>query len=614
MPCGNMNYAPGGQGQQVCIGYSAGQATTVTNLANGTQTSVAYSCEWWLYYYHNGSFTCIGQSNFDGGGWVTDYSWSGQSGSVGQAGWWLWGINRPTRTVNRQATARTMQLYASMTAYWGGVTLVYGDSVTVAALPVPSNVTGLTGSGGGTASHVLSWTAPTAVPAPAGYRVYTSVNGGAYALETTVTTLNTTLGSRTAGSTYTYSVRSYNVAGEASGATVQLYAVVNVPTEIKVVSYTAPSTVVVSAKNPNNYTATIEFTQSANNSTWTDARTVSAAAGATVQSTFTNAPSPTAYYRARITSPYATSYTGSVSQATLQKPNGVTNLDGTGTGTATHVLTWGAPSGGSAVAGYKIYESKDGAANQLVATITTLTHTLSSRTNGSKYTYYVVAYNAAGDSATQPSIVLWGALLAPSDMQVVSFTPPLSVTVQAKNPNNSPCNMQFMVSDDGVNWVDGTNVANVAAGATAQDTFANSPSPIAYFRTVFFPAQLYKSPYSAIVSQQTMALPTAPTTVTVVPESNTSHRISWSGATGAASYDLYRSINGASFTLVTNLTGTNYLDTTANDYYLQYYVVAKNAAGTAQSAIALTRYVGHSAETGKNHPVRYNGNNFLLKI
>ena len=106
---------------------------------------------------------------------------------------------------------------AYVSAIWGGTT---GGGTTDTT--VPSTPTSLTSTAKTTTSVTLAWNASTDNVGVTGYNVY--VNG---VLRTTVTTLNTVVGSLTAATSYTFTVRAKDVAGNLSATSNSLIVVTN---------------------------------------------------------------------------------------------------------------------------------------------------------------------------------------------------------------------------------------------------------------------------------------------------------------------------------------------------------------------------------------------------
>ncbi|MFV8354618.1 endonuclease [Flavobacterium sp. XS1P32] len=106
---------------------------------------------------------------------------------------------------------------AYVSAIWGGTT---GGGTTDTT--VPSTPTSLTSTAKTTTSVTLAWNASTDNVGVTGYNVY--VNG---VLRTTVTTLNTVVGSLTAATSYTFTVRAKDAAGNLSATSNSLTVVTN---------------------------------------------------------------------------------------------------------------------------------------------------------------------------------------------------------------------------------------------------------------------------------------------------------------------------------------------------------------------------------------------------
>jgi chitodextrinase len=263
---------------------------------------------------------------------------------------------------------------------------------------LPTVPTGLSSTGATTTSVPLAWTASTDTGGPglAGYHVY---RNGALVGSTAATTY--TDSGLTAGTSYSYTVKAYDTAGNTSAASSPL----SVSTQV------------------------LPTVPAALHSTTVNATSVSLAWTA---STDTGGPGLAGYhvYRngALVGSTAATTYTDNgltagtsysytvaaydtagnvsaqsspaVSVTTQVLPSVPTALSGTGATTTSVSLAWTASTdtGGPGLAGYHIYRN-----NTLVGSTSGTTYNDSGLTTGTSYSYTVAAYDTAGNVSAQSS-------------------------------------------------------------------------------------------------------------------------------------------------------------------------------------------------------------------
>lgn len=196
------------------------------------------------------------------------------------------------------------------------------SSLTLVSAP-PKPVLSL--SGNYSASHALSWTysGDTSI---ATFTVTVTKNGVSDTSGTPVG-LGLTLGSRTAGATYSYTVTATNPVGSNTSIAVAGYGAVLAPALFASTGFTPPNTVGYTFKNNNTFAATAVVEHSGDNATWTALTGASVAADTTKTGSVSNAAfsSGTAFLRVRYTSPAATAY-ATFNIATITVPNAPSNV------------------------------------------------------------------------------------------------------------------------------------------------------------------------------------------------------------------------------------------------------------------------------------------------
>jgi hypothetical protein len=273
-----------------------------------------------------------------------------------------------------------------------------------ATLP-PGQPMGLSAGTLTSSSVALSWTAPSGGGAAAGYTVQYCAHGTGnwITAQTGVATASYTVTSLSASTQYDFQVIATNAAGagpaspvisattpmappgQVTGLTAGTASAVSVP-----LAWTAPG----AGGAPSGYTVKVRVT------------------GQTAWTTATSNATGTSYTVAGLTS--STSYdfeviasnTGGSGPASavvtattaLAAPGAITTLTAGAATTSTVPLSWTAPAGGGAVAGYTVQCRLHGAASWTTASsaVTATTFTVTGLTPGATYDFQVYATNAAG--------------------------------------------------------------------------------------------------------------------------------------------------------------------------------------------------------------------------
>ena len=268
-----------------------------------------------------------------------------------------------------------------------------------------------------------------------------------------------------------------------------------------------------------------------------------------------------------------------------QVPTAPGNLVAMASGT-TIGLSWSAATGATS---YNVYRGTSAGGEGTTAYETGVTGTSFSDTGlspGSTYYYFVTAVNGAGESGHSSETSATTVPTAPGNLVATASGTTIGLSWSAATGATS-YNVYRGTSAGG----EGTTAYETGVtGTSFSDTGLSPGSTYYYFVTAVNGAG--ESGHSSETSATTVGsqVPTAPGNL-VATASGTTIGLSWSAATGATSYNVYRgtSAGGEGTTAYeTGVTGTSFSDTglsPGSTYY--YFVTAVNAAGES----------GHSSET-----------------
>jgi uncharacterized protein (TIGR02145 family) len=254
---------------------------------------------------------------------------------------------------------------------------------------VPQNFTATPSNG----QVALSWAAPSSNGGSAitGYQV-SSNNGSTWV--TASSSASHTFTSLANGTSYTFKVRAVNAAG--SGAEVSVTetprAAPSMPQNFTATPGNGQVALSWAAPSSNGGSAITGYQVSSNNgSTWVTA-------SSSTSHTFTSLANGTSYtFKVRAVNAVGNGTEASVSATTWATPSAPQSFTAT-SGNGQVALSWAAPSsnGGSAITGYQV-SSNNG--TSWVAASSSTSHTFTSLTNGTSYTFKIRAVNAAGNGA-----------------------------------------------------------------------------------------------------------------------------------------------------------------------------------------------------------------------
>ncbi|MFN8158810.1 MAG: hypothetical protein U0R68_15440 [Candidatus Nanopelagicales bacterium] len=252
-------------------------------------------------------------------------------------------------------------------------------------------------------------------------------------------------------------------------------------------------------------------------------------------------------------------------------PAAPTNLVAT-PGNATVGLSWTAPAGATSYAVYR--------GGVVVATTATPTWTDTTVSNGTTYSYYVVAYKQNSPASA-----------ASATVTAKPVAPPLSTpTGLAATPGDATVALTWS-SVAGATGYDvyrgGVKLTSVATPAYTDNTVSNGTT---YSYYVIATSATSSSAQSATVSATPAApAPGAPTGLSGVAGDQTA-TLTWNVVTGATSYNLYR--NGT--LLKTGITGNTYTDsalTNGTAYTYQVTVIKTGVESAKSASVQVTPFV-----------------------
>jgi YD repeat-containing protein len=224
------------------------------------------------------------------------------------------------------------------------------------------------------------------------------------------------------------------------------------------------------------------------------------------------------------------------------------------------------------------------------------------------YSYQVVATDAAGGST--PSILVTAAtsLLPPSDLEATVLS---GGQIELDWLTDSTLGQDFQIVEstsagDPSTW---SQAATVSTGTTTAVISGSFTDGATYYFAVRkeggSAVSLPDSPYSNTASVTIPGLPAAPTDVTAAAASTTAIDVTWTSASGAASYEVQRETSGnPAWTTIATPTGsaTAYADSSVipGETYF-YQVIASNSNG--QSAAELANGGGSSSGVSTSNQI-----------
>ena len=282
-----------------------------------------------------------------------------------------------------------------------------------------------------------------------------------------------------------------------------------------------------------------------------------------------------------------------------EKPTGLTTSDDDQQVT----LSWTAPSnnGGSAITGWKY--SKDNGTTYTATGATSTTHTVTGLTNGTEYTFKVLAVNTHGDGAESDAATATPATTpaAPTGLSATDGNRQVTLSWTAPTSTGGANITGYKYSKD-------NGATYTATGATTTSyTVTGLTNGTGYTFKVRAVNRQGDGAESTAATATPATTPAAPTGLTATPDSQTARqmRLSWTAPTNTGGANItryeYSKDNGSNWTS-TGATTTSYTVTTGltngTGYPFKVRAVNRKGAGTPSAAATATTTTTPAAPTG----------------
>ena len=564
--------------------------TAITATANAKSANVS-----WAPPTNTGGSVLTGYRIYDGSGNNLLYDGSGNIATTG------------TVTGLSNATSYTFTVRA-LNAIGASILSAVSNAVTTYDVPgPPTDVSASPGSG----SATVSWTAPTSTGGSpiTGYQIFDKMAGttllydssGSIATTATVTGLSN-------GRTYILAVQAVNVPGNSTDSntvSITTFTTPSVPTGLTstggnaaaTLSWTAPVTTgLAPITGYKVYDSSGNIYNSATNTFVTDTGSIFTTTTATT-ATLTGLANGTMYI---FTIKSTNAIGNSTSSATfpgvlLGLPGSPTNLTAA-SGNQLAILNWTAPAsnGGTAITGYRIYDSSgnltyDGSGN--IAT----TSTISGLTNGQTYSFSATALNSSGASpSSTPVQVTVGYPSTPGTLSAVTGNATATLTWTASSANGSTIQGYNIYDTSGNIYDTSGNFVSDTSGniySTNSTTYTRTISGLQngtqYTFTVFAKNLVGLSSRGTSISV-TPGLPDPPTDL-IASSGNASVSFNWTAPSTGVTPTGYR-INDSSNNVLYD--GSGNVATTATVFGLTngtsytFILVSINANGTSLGSVS----------------------------
>jgi hypothetical protein len=508
----------------------------------------------------------------DGGDPITGYTVTSSPGGITKSV--AANVTSTDVTGLTNGTAYTFTVVATNSA---GNSAASAPSNSVTPVSIPDAPTNVTATRGNTKATV-SWTAPASNGGSAltGYTVTSSPGGITKTVAGNVTSTDVT--GLTNGTAYTFTVVATNAQGDsapsAASNSVTPATVPGAPTGVDASPSDASAFVTWVAPSSNGGDAITGYTVTSS----PEGHTANVD-GNTLQASVPGLTNGTAYtFTVTATNTVGTGPASAASPSVTpaQIPGAPTNVQATAGNASAHV-TWTAPTTGGPVTGYTVTSSPGGITKSVNGS--TLAADVTGLTNGTSYTFTVVATNQSGSSnpsAASGSVTPMTVPDAPTGVTATRGNSTAHVTWTAPASNGGSTITGYTVTSS-----PGSHTANVNGTTTAADVpgLVNGTS---YTFTVVATNSVGNSVPSAASNAVTPAtVPNAPSTVTAVA-GHAAATVSWSAAQNngspVTSYTVTSSPGGITKT-VSGITSTTMTGLTNGTLYT-FAVTATNGVGT----------------------------------
>ncbi|HQO21149.1 MAG TPA: kelch repeat-containing protein, partial [Acidobacteriota bacterium] len=443
--------------------------------------------------------------------------------------------------------------------------------ITAARLKTPTAPTGVTASSG-CAGNSISWNTVTGAES---YDLFRGTTCGTVQATFTNKTSPFVDDTAAAGTTYYYWVKAINSCGTSSSSSCASVSSLGIPV--------APATVTATSGCTGN---SITWTASSGATSYNVLR---GSACGTAMDTFTGKTSPFSdttavagttynYWVVAINACGSSANSSCATATRLKAPTAPTGIIAT-PGCTGNTISW------DSVQDATSYNVKRGTTcGTALATYTNVTspYTDTSAVAGTTYNYWVLAVNACGTSSNSACVTA-AKLVAPSTPSAPIYTNVSCNTVTVNWNGVSMASAYDLYRKSG-SCGTGTLIAGNLAELSYNDGGLIGSAQYSYYLVAKNDCGSSASGGCSTVT--TTATPSAPEAPVFSNVGCTSLTITWTGVSGASSYDLYRKIGscGTGSLIASDISGISYVDTglVGNTLY-SYYLIAKNSCGSSDN-------------------------------
>jgi len=285
------------------------------------------------------------------------------------------------------------------------------------------------------------------------------------------------------------------------------------------------------------------------------------------------------------TPPAISGLSSTVSATTYTPPSAPTNLTATAFSTSQVALQWSAPaSGGLPIQHYFVYRGTSTSNLTQLAVDPQTGYVDATVTPAAKYYYAIAAGDTGGDLSpmtTPVAVTIPSPPSAPTNLAATALsTTRIGLTWTAAKSGGLPVQNYHVLR--------GTTASNLSPVATvlqASYTDASgSPATTYYYAVQAVDSGGDLSPQSTIVKATTLALPSAPTSLTATAPSNSTVNLAWTAAKSGmplVSYTIYRGSSASNLTSlqVVSASRNSYTDNSVSASTTYYYGIAATDTG-----------------------------------